>query len=84
MYPKKDRSYQRKGWVPEVTRTEIYQELLLHIELMKEKFPGTDGRICRYCEKPWTYIRSGNKPGIEILKKLIFQWIDSILMLLTK
>ena len=27
-----------------------------HIILMKEKFPGTDGRLCRYCEQPFTFI----------------------------
>ena len=26
-----------------------------HIINMKEKFPGTDGRICRYCEQPFTF-----------------------------
>jgi hypothetical protein len=72
MFPKKDRSYQRKGWIPEATKEEIYGELLLHIQLMKEKFPGTDGRICRYCEKPWTYVRSGNEPGNRNIKKTNF------------
>lgn len=72
MYPKKERSYQRKGWIPEATKAEIYSELLLHIQLMKEKFPETDGRICRYCEKPWTYIRSGNEPGNINIKKTNF------------
>ena len=26
-----------------------------HIILMKEKFPDSDGRLCRYCEKPFTF-----------------------------
>jgi len=72
MFPKKERSYQRKGWIPEATKEEIYAELLIHIQLMKEKFPESDGRICRYCEKPWTYIRSGNEPGSINIKKTNF------------
>jgi hypothetical protein len=59
--PKKFRNYQRVGWKPEITKDELYGELLLHIQLMKEKFPGSDGRLCRYCEKPWTYIRTGKE-----------------------
>ena len=26
-----------------------------HIILMKEKFPDSDGRLCRYCEQPFTF-----------------------------
>ena len=64
MYPKPNKAgYVRPGWVPEITIKEIYAELLLHIQLMKDKFPGTDGRICRYCEKPWTYIRHNSNSG---------------------
>lgn len=57
--PKTQGTYTRIPWVPEITIEGFYEELILHIELMKEKFPGTDGRICRYCDKPWTYIRKG-------------------------
>lgn len=61
MYPKKNynSNYQRKGYIPEITLEGMYEELILQIQLMKEKFPGTDGRLCRYCEKPWTYTRKG-------------------------
>lgn len=68
MYPKqhakaiKDKlSYVRTGWIPKITLEEMYEELMIQIELMKNKFPGTDGKLCRYCEQPWTYIRKGNK-----------------------
>jgi hypothetical protein len=57
--PKVNGTYTRIPWIPEITLKGFYEELFLHIELMKEKFPGTDGRICRYCDKPWTYIRRG-------------------------
>jgi hypothetical protein len=52
----------------------MYGELILHIQLMKDKFPETDGRLCRYCEEPWTYIRSSGE-GTRNLKKF-FQLID--------
>ena len=58
--PKKN-GWQRIGWKPELTLEEMYEELILHIELMKDKFPETDGRLCRYCEEPWTYIRSSGE-----------------------
>lgn len=61
MFPKSYTNYERKGWVPEITLEEMYEELLLHIQLMKDKFPETDGKLCRYCEQPWTNIRKGSK-----------------------
>ena len=27
---------------------------------MKDKFPESDGKLCRYCDQPWTYIRKGD------------------------
>jgi hypothetical protein len=63
MFPKRIKNYNRKGWVPEITFKEMYEELLLHIQLMKDKFPDTNGRLCRYCEKPWTTIRTGKNNG---------------------
>jgi hypothetical protein len=45
MFPKPRKGYNRKGWVPEITSEEMYEELLLHIQLMKDKFPDTNGRL---------------------------------------
>ena len=45
-------------WKVSMTRDEIYAELILHIQLMKDKFPESDGRLCRICYNPWTYQRS--------------------------
>ena len=59
--PKPSKNYQRKGWNPEITKQELYEQLYLHIEQMKERFPDTDGRLCRYCLQPWTYIRHDEK-----------------------
>jgi hypothetical protein len=30
---------------------------------MKDKFPETNGKLCRYCEQPWTTIRIKNNKG---------------------
>jgi hypothetical protein len=63
---RKGSSYIRKCWVPEITKDEVYAELLMHIQRMKDKFPESDGRLCRYCEEPWTYTRKmveGTKVG---------------------
>ena len=51
MFPKKrgNSSYQRQVRIPDITLEGMYEELILHVQLMKEKFPETDGRICRYC-----------------------------------
>lgn len=58
---RENQTYKRKGWVPELTKDETYAELMLHIQHMKNKHPESDGRLCRYCEKPWTYIRKERK-----------------------
>ena len=47
----------KRGKVVNITKPEIWEELLLHIERKKLEFPETDGRLCDYCDKPWTYIR---------------------------
>ena len=45
---KKDRKSRQK-WLPDCTKQEIYDELMLYIQ--------DHGRICEYCEQAWTYIR---------------------------
>jgi len=51
-------------WIPECTKQDIYDELMLYMQ--------DRGRICEYCEQPWTYIRqlrkkstSKRSPGID-------------------
>ena len=39
----------RKKWIPECTKQEIYDELMLYIQ--------DYGKICEYCEQAWTYGR---------------------------
>jgi hypothetical protein len=48
----------RKKWIPECIKQDIYDELMLYIQ--------DHGRNCEYCKEPWTYIRKmgtrGNGP----------------------
>ena len=48
------RRYKRKDtrrlkWIPECTKQDIYDELMLYIQ--------DHGRNCEYCKEPWTYSR---------------------------
>jgi len=59
---RKDRPKNKK---PEMTKKEMWEELFLHIEFMKELYPHSDGRLCRYCHQPWTYITRKKKRGVD-------------------
>ncbi len=37
-------------------KKEFWRLYMNHIIIMKEKFPESDGRLCRYCEKPFTFV----------------------------
>ena len=39
----------RLKWIPECTRQDVYEELILYIQ--------DHGRVCEYCREPWTYKR---------------------------
>ena len=39
-----------------VDKKEFWRLYMNHIIIMKEKFPESDGRLCRYCEKPFTFV----------------------------
>ena len=41
---------------PSIDKMEIWRIYMNHLIKMKEKFPDTDGRICAYCEQPFTFI----------------------------
>ena len=45
----------RLKWVPECTKQQIYEELMLYIQ--------DHGRNCEYCKEPWTYVRVLGKKG---------------------
>ncbi len=36
-------------------KKEFWRLYMNHIIFMKEKFPDSDGRLCRYCEQPFTF-----------------------------
>jgi 5-methylcytosine-specific restriction endonuclease McrA len=40
----------------EVSKMVFYQLFMNHIISMKEKFPESDGRLCRYCENQLTFV----------------------------
>ena len=49
------RNNSRKKWVPECTKQDIYDELMLYIQ--------DHGRHCEYCKEPWTHIRKMGTRG---------------------
>ena len=50
----------KRKLVPLISKQEVWEELILYVQKMKEKFPHTDGRLCEYCKNPWTYMRHQN------------------------
>jgi len=60
----------RKGrklvWAPAISREEMWAELFLHVQEMKDQYPDTNGRICEYCKKPWTYNRRPGTRGLGV------------------
>ena len=41
---------------PNIDKMEVWRLYMNHLIKMKEKFPKSDGRICAYCEQPFTFI----------------------------
>jgi hypothetical protein len=61
----------KRGNIPNITKLEIFEELLLHIERKKQEFPESNGRLCDYCNESWVYkrkppnvIKTNNKKNI--------------------
>ena len=70
------RNNNRKKWIPECTKEEIYEELMLYIQ--------DHGRHCEYCKEPWTYkrllgVRGGGvkKRGASIFTNFSIDRLDS-------
>ena len=59
----------RKKWIPELDKKELWLIIMNHIAHMKVKFPKSNGRLCFFCEKPWTYIRK--KRGVRKLGSVV-------------
>ena len=53
----------KKRWLPQITRKKIWEDLALHIEFMKQLYPKSNGRLCRYCHKTWTYLTRKKRAG---------------------
>jgi len=58
-----ERKDRKKQWKPEMTKQEMWEELFLHVEFMKDLYPKSEGRLCRYCHKPWTYLTRKKQRG---------------------
>ena len=71
------RNNNRKKWIPECTKEEIYEELMLYIQ--------DHGRHCEYCKEPWTYSRpltnkknsDGRKRNFRISTNFSIDRLDS-------
>ena len=66
--PSKAKS-RKKRWLPEMTRKDIWEDLVVHIEFMKTLYPKSDGRLCRYCHQPWTYRARMKRRGVPKPRK---------------
>ena len=61
--------YRKKVWMPEITKEQMWAELYLHIQYMKEIHPRSNGRLCRYCHEPWTYLTRKKQRGPKVSNK---------------
>ena len=70
----------RKKWIPELEKKDVWLIIMNHIARMKEKFPGSNGRLCFFCKKPWTYIRRPSngtgKKGSVVLTNFSLDRLD--------
>jgi len=57
--------HRKKRWLPQMTKQKIWEALFLHVEFMKCLYPKSDGRLCRYCHQPWTYLTRKKQPGVS-------------------
>ena len=55
IFTRSRRKGSRKKWIPECTKQDIYDELMLYIQ--------DHGRNCEYCKEPWTHIRKMGTGG---------------------
>ena len=59
----------KKCWRPKMSKKDIWEALFIHIQFMKDLYPQSDGRLCRYCHKSWTYITRKVQRYPKIRKK---------------
>jgi hypothetical protein len=52
-----------------LTKQTYWLEYLNHKQIMKDKYPKSDGKLCRYCEKPFTFKEAITNPGNKGAKR---------------
>ena len=52
-----------------LTKQTYWLEYLNHKQIMKDKYPESDGKLCRYCEKPFTFKEAVTNPGNKGAKR---------------
>ena len=57
IFSRSNKKDNRKKWIPELEKKDVWLVVMNHIARMKKKFPRSNGRLCFFCKKPWTYIR---------------------------
>ena len=57
IFSRPSKKNKNKKWIPEIDKKGVWLIIMNHICRMKEQFPGSDGRLCFFCHKPWTYTR---------------------------
>ena len=63
--------------------TGFWQLYMNHIQIMKEKFPKTNGRICSYCLKEYSFIRRmGPEVKGMLAKKNKYQQIFQLIAMI--
>lgn len=67
----------RRGLWPAMTKQQMWEELIIYIQDMKEKFPGTNGRLCYYCYRPWTNSVSIGKEKEKNLNNFSIDRLDN-------
>ena len=56
----------RKAIPCKISREELFSEYEKHKKIMKDKFPESDGRLCRYCEKRVTFMIGYKNTNISV------------------
>ena len=59
----------KKRWRPQITKKQIWEEFFLHVQFMKDLYPQSDGRLCRYCHESWTYRARMKRRGVSTPRK---------------
>ena len=52
-----------------LTKQTYWLEYLNHKQIMRDKYPESDGKLCRYCEKPFTFKEAVTNPGNKGAKR---------------